>query len=79
MLKRKCSDARLYQYMYNYYRYVKEANGEEVRICREAFLGVHGLQNNSRERLRNIQTAIAGVNRCDLMDVVSNLADQESE
>jgi len=43
---------------YTYIYYVKGANGEDVRICREAFLAVHGLQNN-RGRLGNIQTAIA--------------------
>jgi len=43
---------------YTYIYYVKGANGKDIKICREAFLGVHGLQNN-RGRLGNIQTAIA--------------------
>jgi len=43
---------------YTYVYYVKGANGKDIRICREAFLGVHWLQNN-RGRLGNIQTAIA--------------------
>ena len=43
---------------YTYIYYVKGANGKDIKMCREAFLGVHGLQNN-RGRLGNIQTAIA--------------------
>ena len=38
--------------------HVKSASQGDVRICKEAFVNIHGLQNN-RGRLENILTKIA--------------------
>ena len=42
---------------YSYAYYVKSASDGDIRICKEAFLSVHGLQN-CRGRLENILTHI---------------------